>query len=447
MKKIISVLVIISLFTSALFILNVSAESNEIWTWVDSMRFTEHGTYCELTECLDYASGEIVIPSHVEFRDDYLPVTTISNSAFGDCTEVTGITIPDSVTLISKWAFHGCTNLTNVNIPESVTFIDCYAFNDCKSLTEIFIPENTDLGVDLFEGCTNLRCINVDENNPYFSSLDGVLFNKELTKLNSYPNAKGSKYVVPSGVRVINTDAFSKCTGLTDITIPEGVMIIGTGAFYGCTGLTNVTIPSSADIYSYAFEECTGLTEVKISDGVWKIYSAAFSSCTALTEITIPDSVSIIENGAFRNCTGLKSVIMSDNLHFINSLTFNNCINLESIVMPKDLYKIEESAFNNCTGLRTVYFKGSEEEWKEITIESTGNETLLAAEVVFNYRKIILGDVNEDEAADNKDVVFLFRYVSGSEKAEDETFYDFNGDGEINNKDVASLFRYLSSAQ
>lgn len=57
------------------------------------------------------------------------------------------------------------------------------------------------------------------------------------------------------------------------------------------------------------------------------------------------------------------------------------------------------------------------------------------------------GDVNGDREVNNKDVVVLFRYVSGTSKVEDETVYDFNGDGDVNNKDVVALFRYVSSGE
>lgn len=155
-----------------------------------------------------------------------LPVTEIGYRAFYN-TEITSVTIPNSVTSIEQDTFSNCTSLTRVVIPDSVTSIGILAFNKCSSLTSIGIPDSvTSIGDSAFSGCT---------------SLTGI--------------------VIPDSVTIIGEWAFANCTLLTNIEIPDSVTSIGNYVFYKCTGLTNIVIPDSVtSIGWYAFENCDNLT-------------------------------------------------------------------------------------------------------------------------------------------------------------------------------------------
>ena len=136
-------------------------------------------------------------------------------------------------------------------------------------------------------------------------------------------------------VTSIGKEAFSNCTGLTEITIPDSVTSIESGTFSGCTSLTEITLPDSVtdiegqyyDGYSYygAFSRCTSLTEITIPDSVTSIGECVFSGCTGLTEITISDSVKYIGEEAFKDCTNLKSITFLGSKTGIKEGAFSNC--------------------------------------------------------------------------------------------------------------------------
>jgi len=195
-------------------------------------------------------------------------VTSIGDSAFILCTSLTSVTIPSSVTNIGDWAFSSC-NLTSVSIPDSVTSIADGAFGYCRSLASVTIPNSvtnigsaafystslssvtigtnvTSIGFEAFARGTSLRGITVDTNNPAYSSLDGVLFDKSLTTLVQYPGGTTGGYTIPNSVTSIGGSAFEGCNNLTTVTIPSSVTNLGILAFAGCVSLAGAYFEGNA---------------------------------------------------------------------------------------------------------------------------------------------------------------------------------------------------------
>ena len=174
-------------------------------------------------------------------------ITSIGDSAFSGCTSLESITIPDSVTSIGDWAFGCCTSLVSITIPDSVTSIGDSAFSGCTSLENITIPDSvTSIGYSAFYNCKSLTSIDVGADNANYTSVDGVLFNKDETELICYPAGKEeTTFAIPDSVTSIGKYAFYGCTSLECVAFHNRLTYIGDQAFFDCTSLKSVTIPNS----------------------------------------------------------------------------------------------------------------------------------------------------------------------------------------------------------
>lgn len=238
------------------------------------------------------------------------------NSPFQYGDTIKSVIIENGITSIGQNTFWCCTNLESVTISDSVTSISFYAFIRCAAISNI----------------------TVEKNNNYYSSENGVLFNKEKTTLIKYPSGKPDvSYTIPNSVTHLFEDAFESSTNLTSITIPDSVINIDWGVF---------------------------------------------ASCTNLTSIIIPDSVTDMGIYTFAHCTNLESVTIGNGVTNIGQHTFYECSNLKSITITNSVHSIDSSAFEYCTNLTDVYYKGTIEQWNAIEIDSY-NESLLNANIHF----------------------------------------------------------------
>ncbi|MBQ9107373.1 MAG: leucine-rich repeat domain-containing protein [Clostridia bacterium] len=233
------------------------------------------------TECVvsagdTYEINEIVVPStylgyavvgFLERETDYGGV----EGAFQGRSNITKITLPDTIKTIGKCAFYECVSLVSIVIPEGVTLIDEAAFAGCTNLKNVTIPSTVEsFGAAVFRGCENLESI-----------------------------------TIPEGVTTIPDNGFSSCLALQTVVIPSSVTIIDNSAFSGCTGLKSVVFGENSKlefIGGYVFYCCSSLESIVIPDGVTTIGAKAFYMCESLVSAVIPDTVENIYEYAFGGC-------------------------------------------------------------------------------------------------------------------------------------------------
>jgi len=339
-------------------------------------------------------------------------VTYIGDSALSRCTNLTAVAIPSNVTNIGRWAFLGsfsltaiiipasvtnigdlafyqCSSLTAISvdpanlyyatgsdgvlfnkkhteliqcpgafsgqftIPDSVTSVKDDAFYNCSSLTSVTVGSNVkNIGETAFSVCTSLTAISVDPQNLYYASINGALFNKDLTELIQCPSAFSGQFTIPDSVTFIRRWAFYNCVSLTAINVdPQNLDYTSIDGVLFNKDLTELI--RCPDAFSGHFT---------IPDGTTSVRDNAFSNCSTLTSVTVGGNVKEILDFAFSGCTSLASVIMGSNVVFISERTFSYCPSLTLILFTSNIPAIILSdAFYNTPA--TLYHLPSATGW------------------------------------------------------------------------------------
>jgi len=232
-----------SAFSGCIGLTNITVGSgNTAYSSVDGVLFNK--TLTTLIQCPGGRSGSYTIP------DD---VTTIGGQAFGGCPSLLNVMIPSSVASIGNSAFYLCASLTDITVDaanntyssvdgvlldrDRTTVIQCPGG---KSGSFAIPGSVTNIGDSAFYACASLTDLTVDAASNTFSSVDGVLFDKDQTTLILCPGGKSGSFAIPDGVTGIANQAFKSCRSLAKITIPDSVAVIGFAAFSGCYSLTAV---------------------------------------------------------------------------------------------------------------------------------------------------------------------------------------------------------------
>lgn len=214
----------------------------------------------------EYVAADLEIPQKVVFNSKTYTVTSIGDYAFVKCTGLTSVTLPNSVTSIGDGAFSLCTGLISVTLPNSLTSIGESAFYQCHGLTSVTLPKSLiSISERAFYVCSSLESLNVEAGNMMFSSIDGVLYNKDASKLIICPTGKSSIITLPETLTSIGDYAFVDCKGLISGEFPKSLISIGKSAFVSCSGLTSLTLPNSlSSIGMSAFMNCSSLESILI---------------------------------------------------------------------------------------------------------------------------------------------------------------------------------------
>jgi hypothetical protein len=348
---------LLTLFLSFSSVLNLNAQVYKtihvasFGTLASQLSENEKSTVTNLTVTGNINAADILI------LHESMPVLKILDLSLVD---IEGNSIPD-------FAFFLNPTIESIILPASVTSIGRYSFYFCSMLSSITIPVSVNsIGEAAFACSNNLDQIGVDASNLFYSSLDGVLFNKNKTTLLQLPAKRTGVYQVPSTVITIKDLAFFGCTGLTSVTIPGSVDSIGNTAFVDCSGLTAIIVATSNNHYSsdegvlFSKDGSTLILCPEAKSGFYSIPStvstigrAAFFECRELTSISIPSSVTSINSFAFNSCSKLASINIPSSVTQIRDNTFEECSALSSIVIPNSITSIDMNAFSG-SGLTSV---------------------------------------------------------------------------------------------
>ena len=238
-------------------------------------------------------------------------VTSVGAFSFSGCNSVTGISLPEGLEYIESGAFGG-TSAAGIVFPESLKEIHQFAFQGCLCLESVRIPSQVRyIHHTAFSQCIAVTAYEVDENNLYFSDVDGVLFDKSGSRLLRFPGARGGTYVIPDTVEALGYYAFEYAVNLEEVTIPDSVETMAPLAFAGCSSLASVSIPGSVSLIEYRdFYECTSLRSVTIGNGIAWIADDAFAGDRLLQYVELPLTVESIGGYAFARCENLKGILI-----------------------------------------------------------------------------------------------------------------------------------------
>lgn len=304
-----------------------------------------------------YNLEEVIMPSTVteicdgafdncyDLRYIYLNegIEAVGRDAFSSCNKIKEIYLPSTLKHIGANAFYS-TGLTQVELPQGLETIGASAFEH-TSLKSLIIPANAGIENNKIGNISSLQEIQVIEGNRYYSSIDGILYDKSARTIILCPKALTGNVEIPDGVTTITDYTFADCDKITSISLPPSVTSIGDEAFYSCSSLTGIVMPPQISSFGKkVFSHCSKLTSINLPDGITVLPQETFRDCKALTYVSLPMSLTTIGKEAFRNTKALQSIELPLGIKVIEKEAFRSSA-LLSIDLPNGLQSIGDNAF------------------------------------------------------------------------------------------------------
>lgn len=400
-------------------------------------------------------------------------VTEIGSGAFSNMTSLATAILGSGVSNIGSNAFAGDSSLVSVIIGSAETIGD-NAFLNCKSLKSVSIPANTtDIAATAFDGCAALTDINASSASTVFSSIDGVLFDKNGETLIKYPYARtAEEYTVPDSVVTLADSSFKNCANLASVTLGASFSSFEGRVFAGCTALSDINVSDDNENYSSVngvlySKDGTELVkypcgresgEFEIPAGMTSFGSGAFADGAAITAFTVPE-----ENTAF---TAINGVVFSKDEASL--IKYPMAAEADFYIVAENVASVAENAFAGVAKLEGIEFASGETAIAPEAFSDTNNElvfygTMDSTAKVYaelnGYRFIALdgnypfGDVNGDgavDALDASDVLNVYALTSTGHRCRyieaQKVAADIDRDGEINSIDASRILAYYAYA-
>lgn len=280
----------------------------------------------------------------------------IQDSAFRSCSKLSGVVLPETLKTLGN-AFGGCDLITELVIPDSTIYVSEELFSSMRYLEKAVIGKSvTNLSGTSFQYCDNLEEVVISAENPYFTTVDGVLYSKDKKTLLYYPCARTDEsFTIPEGVEEVQDYAFMYAENLENVQFPSTVKTLGMGVFSYCSSLKSAALPESVvDIPSETFYYCSNLESVKLSSNLKSVGYSAFEWCSNLEEIEIPTTCENIESYAFSGCEKIKSIYIPSQMTTLPNGILFNCKSLEKIEIPSGVTYIGYSALQGCEKLTEI---------------------------------------------------------------------------------------------
>lgn len=309
-------------------------------------------------------SGALIIPSHVIYQNDTFLVTGIGFWAFGECPNITSVTIPSTVKYIDRWAFWGCSNLVTIVFPSTPVYVEHFAFHGTGWYSNQPFDQLIYLGNTLYKykGCTRKSedySINIPSNT---NSIAGGAFSSD-----SYWGPDTGSFSplvsvsIPSSVKYIGGGAFNGCK-LAYINLPDSLEYIGSGALSN-TKINSITIPPKVKSISGAFTNNDSLTTIIILAEHLQVDSAMhafaitpFLNCPNLKKVIIGNNVTCIIDNLFNGCSGLDTIIIPNSVRTIGYMSLRGCTGLKSLTIGEGVDSISPFAFANLDSLEELNY-------------------------------------------------------------------------------------------
>ncbi|MBQ8764294.1 MAG: leucine-rich repeat protein [Clostridia bacterium] len=293
--------------------------------------------------------GTVEIKKHRAFSDTYvkIPETIYGRPVVGllgvftTTDNLTGVTIPDTVKYLKYDTFSGCSKLKSVDIPDSVEYIGSSVFRNCTALETLNIGKSVEyIDDNAFrdEKGLGLKEITVDPENQYFSSENGVLYNKDKTVLIKYPTSNERKvFEIPEGVETIGDDSFKNCKSIRKVILPTTTKTIENGAFTSATNLDEVVLNEGLTTVLGGFGG-SGIRTIRFPESVTKVSGLA---STKLRYIVVPEGVTKMPH-------------------------LFDCKYLVSLYIPDSVLEFDHQDFDYTNVLTDIYYGGTKEEFENI---------------------------------------------------------------------------------